>query len=305
MKRNAAIVISLLAVVGMVTAVIASIREATPGVQVRFNKLDFPEYGVQLITPLDPSFDTAVSKHFRNRDPQTLKPFSVFIHNSGTKTLVAYALTWKFVRQDGGVIDNTIGYSEPGILMGDDIPEGFKHTTAIVPGAVKCFSWLSQIEGDADDASLETNRSALHQSQETQKGSIEIRRRLESELSQATDLTVSLDGIVFDDGTFVGSNVVFLQQLQAVVNAKVDLLREIAQASQRGKIDEALESIAAKSQEPDVVFSSEFKADDYYRHYRKLYAFEMSNMSRADGKEKLVPHLVKTYQRARPILRKK
>lgn len=307
MKRYAAIVISLLAVVGMVTAVFASIRRATPGMQVRFNKRDLPQHGVHIITPVDPSFDATVLKHFKNKSRETLEPLSVFIQNSGARMVVAYALTWQFAKKDGKVISKTVGYSEPGILMGDEIPKdpAFKHTTAIEPGEVKCFTWNSQIKQEAFETPGTSDKSALHQSPDTQPDeSSALRAMLASELSQATDLTVSLDGVVFDDGTFVGSNLFFFQQLQAALNAKVDLLREIALASQQGKVDQALESITAKSLEPDVVFASEFSADDYYRSFRKIYATEIANMSSAYGKEKLVPYLVGSYNRARPKLRK-
>ena len=64
MKRYAAIVIFLLAMVGMVTVVFAGFRRAAPGMQVRFNKRDFPGYGVHIITPVDPSFDSTVLTHF-------------------------------------------------------------------------------------------------------------------------------------------------------------------------------------------------------------------------------------------------
>ena len=306
LKKYAVIVISLLSVVGVVTGVVAGMRRAQ-GMEVRFNKRDLPKHGVHIITPVDSSFDDTVLKHFKNKSPETLKPFSIFIQNSGDRMVVAYALTWEFAKKDGKVMTKTVGYSEPGILMGEEIPKdpAFKHTTAIEPGEVKCFTWNSQIKQEAFETSGTADKSALHQSPDTQPDeSSALRAMLASEWSQATDLTVSLDGVVFDDGTFVGSNVMFFQQLQAAVNAKVDLLREIALASQQGRVDQALESITAKSLEPDVVFATQFSADDYYRYFRKIYAAEITNMNSAYGKEKLVPYLVGSYNRARPVLRK-
>jgi len=304
-KRYAAIVISLLAVIGMVTAVFAGIRRATPGMQVRFNKRDLPEHGVHIITPVDASFDDLVTKYFKNKSSETLKPFSVFIQNSDSRMVVAYALTWEFAKKDGKITSQTVGYSEPGILMGNEMPKdpAFRHKTAIEPGGVRCFSWNSQIEQDAVENS-ESSVSPLARQQTQENRASEVWASLESELSQATDVTVSVDGVVFEDGTFVGSNLIFFQQLQAIVNAKVDLLREIALASQRGNIDQAFESITAKSMVPDVVLGSEFSADNYYLYFRKIYAAELTNMTSAYGKEKLVPSLVKSYSRARPILRK-
>src|SRR5438309_1718846 len=124
MKRHVLIAICLLATVGVVTAVFAGIRRAkSPVMNVRFNKRDFPEHGVHLVTPLDPSFDTDAQKHFNHKIPENLKPFSVFIRNSGKRMIVAYSLTWKFVDENGRVITRkSVGYTEPGILMGDELP---------------------------------------------------------------------------------------------------------------------------------------------------------------------------------------
>jgi hypothetical protein len=306
MKRSAVIVLSLLAVVGIVTSVFAQIRKGHT-MQVLFSKRDLPDHGVRLITPVDPSFDATASKHFNGKSPAMLKPFSVFIQNSSGKVAVAYALTWKFVKENGKVIEKTVGYSEPGILMGNEIPQdpSFKHTTAIESGAVRCFTWDSKIEPDMVETSGVADTSSSNQPQQVQDDNSNIlRAMLSAELTQATDLMVSLDGVVFDDGTFVGSNLIFFQQIQAAVNAKVDLLREVAQASERGTIDQALESITSKSLEPDVVFSQEFSADDYYRYYRKIYAKEISGMTRVYGKERMVPRLLESFHRARPILTK-
>jgi len=128
--------------------------------------------------------------------------------------------------------------------------------------------------------------------------------KLEGQLAESTDITVSIDGVVFDDGTFIGSNAVFFQQLQASVNAKIDLLRQVALAKEQGRLDQVLDSIAAYSLEPDVAFGPKFSADEYYRYFRKLYATEITSTSRVYGKDRVVPNLVQSYHRARPILRK-
>jgi hypothetical protein len=312
MRKYVVILLSLISMVLIVTAVFASIRRSTPGMQVRFNKRDFPERGVHIITPLDPSFDAQALKHFKNKPPEGLKPFSIFIHNSGSKMVLAYALTWKFVRQDGQVITKTVGYSEPGLLMGDEIPTGpgFRHTTAIESDTAKCFTWDSQIEPDSAEASNKRMGSSIS-SVMGGKGSINVqtdatrlRELLSAQLSEATDLTVSLDGVVFEDGVFVGSNLLFFQQLEASVNAKVDLLRQLGQGVEEGRIDQVLESIETASREPDVKFSQEFSADDYYRYFKKLYAIEISGKTRAFGKEKTLPRFLKSYRQARPILRR-
>src|SRR5205814_413208 len=131
-----------------------------------------------------------------------------------------------------------------------------------------------------------------------------LQEQLTTQLSQASDIAVSLDGLVFEDGTFIGSNDMFFQQLQAMVNAKVDLFRELAAGADKGNIDQAIESIEAASQAPDITFSEQFLPDEYYKYFRKLYATEISGMIRSFGKIRAVPHFLNSYHRARPVLRK-
>lgn len=307
MKKSIFVVISLLAVVAIVTGVFAGIRKVTPGMQVRINKRDLPEHGIQIITSVDTSFDGIVAKHFNNRSPETLKPLSVFIQNSTGRLVVAYALTWELRDESGKVISSKISsYSEPGVLMGNEIPKDLKHTTAIEPGAVRCFSRDSQIEQDAPDTEEAKGLSFLSESEGNKNdGTSAIRARLTAELARTAAVTVSLDGVIFDDGTFVGPNTTrFFEQMQAMLNAKVDLLREIAVASQRGTEDQALDSITAESKKADVSFQGKVSADDWYRYYRKLYATEITNKYYAYGSEALAPVLVRSYERARPSLRK-
>lgn len=260
---------------------------------VRFNTRDFPEHGVLIITPVDPSFDDTAQKYFKDKPPETLQPFSVFIKNTGKKLVLGYALTWEMKDSDGKVIiRNTVAYTEPGVLLGNEIPKDLKHTTAIEPNSFRCFNWNSKIEPD-QATHLGTSESDA------------IRNVLALQLAKASDVLVSLDGVFFEDATFVGPNETgFIDQMQAMLQAKSDLLDEVARANDRGDVDHAFDSISAYSSEPDVVFSSTFSADEWYRYFRKVYASEMNNKRKAYGKDKLLPELLKSQRNAMKKLRK-
>lgn len=293
MKRYAVILLAILVLIGIVTSVLATIRRATE-MPVRFNTRDFPEHGVQIVTPVDPSFDETVKKYFKNNPPpDTTQPFSVFIKNTGKKLVLGYALTWELKDSEGKVIvRNTVGYTEPGLLMGDEIPKGMEHTTAIEPNSFRCFNWNSKIEPN-------------HVSRTGASESDAVPNLVASQLSRASDISVSLDGVFFDDATFIGPNETgFFDQMQALFRAKSDLLDEVATASERGTLDQAFESIAAYSNEPDVVFGPTFSSDEWYRYFRKAYATEMHNKHRAYGKDKLLPDLLKSQRRAIKKLKK-
>lgn len=310
MKRYTAILASILAVVGVVTGVFAVMGKGQ-AMQIRLNKRDLPKHGLNIISSIDPSFEETVAAYFKGRlskkPPENLMSFSIFIKNSGNKKVVAYALVWQLVKTDGKVVENRAIYAEPGILMGDEMPNhpAFKHTVAIEPNAVRCFSWDSQIRPEAEYELGGLNSSHSHQGVgKPNPDSSDIRARLTTELSQATDVTVSLDGVFFEDGSFIGPNMTgFFERMQAIVSAKVDLLRYVAEANEQSRLDQELDAISAKSLASDIVLGSESTPSDYYKYYQKLYAAEITNMKGAFGKDRLVARLVDSYKRA-PRLRK-
>lgn len=296
MKRYLLSGITVLALVTMVTIVFAGFRRSNE-VSVQFNTKDLPEQGVLIITPADSNFENIAADHFKSNAPENLKPLSVFIKNSGSKLVLAYALSWEFNDKNGQVISTkAVGYSEPGVLMGNKIPKDLKHTTAIEPNGVRCFSRDSKIDVNEGEANLGQNNM---------RASITSKSKLVEDLSRATNVTVTLDGVLFDDGSFVGPNKShFFEQMQAMLDAKVDLLRELAEANQRGDVKQTFDFITQLSREKDIQFNAAFSADDWYRYFRKLYATEITDQYYAFGKDTLLPTLLESYKRARPKLRR-
>jgi hypothetical protein len=303
LKKYLTIVIALLSVVGVVTGVVVE-RRNNQGMSVHFNKRDLPNDGIRILTSADPEFEAVGGNYFASKSSnsnESLKPFSVFIENIGTRTIVAYMLVWQMVKIDGQVLTNTTSYSEPGILMGNEIPNDprFKHTQAIEPGAVRCFTWSAQVSPEGGQPLGGSNTMPLDQIKR-------VRDQLTDELSQASDLTVSLDGVFFDDGEFVGPNATgFFERIQAMVKAKRDLRRDIALASDKGKLEEAFDQVAAKGLSPAIDLTSESSPDDYYKHYTKLFAEEIDNMQKSYGKQRLAEYLVKLHKKPHPLLKKK
>jgi hypothetical protein len=308
MKRYAVVVISLLAVVGLFTAVSGRIRRGQ-AMEPRFNKRDFPKSGVQLITSADRNFDETASAYFKSpygKSAEALKPFSVFIKNSSNRTIVAYILVWRLVKTNGEVLTNSNSYSEPGVLMGKRMPTDprFKHTQAIEPNAARCFSWSGGIDEEGQGRIGGAPQSQLKDGQRSPETQAAIRSQLTAELSEASALTVSLDGVFFDDGTFIGPNTSgFFEKTQAIVNAKLDLLRDIVIAKENGQEDRALDAVDATSLQPDAVITSGSTAEEYYKYYKKLFATEISDTKKVQGKEG-VAYIINLHKGSRPVLRK-
>ena len=289
MKTRVVLTASLIAIVMLGTGIFAVVRRAR-AMDARFNTRDFPEYGIRIIAPTDPSFDGIATQHFKNKLPDNLRPLSIFIKNSGPRTIVGYAISWELLNDGKRITSNSVGYSEPGILIGNEIPSNTVHTTSIDPGKARCFTWSSQIHAELVAAPKPDP----------------VRDLLNAELSRATDVTVSLDAIVFDDGTFIGPNTTgFIDQMQALVTAKYDLMREVVKAKENGTVDAAFDSITKKSQEPDVVFGDKFSADEWYRYFTKMYAVEIAQLKAIQGKDQAVSSVVKSYGRAQHGLKKR
>jgi hypothetical protein len=291
MKNRAILIVSVLAIAALSSAgFIRSRAGTTATMSVQYNKRDLTADGIHIVTPADVGFDDLARRHFRKGVPASLKPFSVFVENLSDRTLVAYVLTWRFANVHGQMTEKAVNYSEPDILTGDDLqmPPGTKNGSAIPPRTVRSFDWQSQI---LDDATLNQKQTAT-------------RQKISNLLSGATDVTVTLDGAIFDDGTAVGTNAVFFQQMQAIVNAKIDLLREVAESHKQGKVDQALESIRAKAQQPEVQFSGEFSADELYRSLQRTYAMEIANGLNRYEKRKMVDNLIAAHGRSRQIHQK-
>jgi hypothetical protein len=77
-------------------------------------------------------------------------------------------------------------------------------------------------------------------------------QRFKAHLANYTDITVSIDGVFFEDGTFVGPDTTnFFAQAQAVVAAKRDLPQQISDQLQSKKqpmeIYKTLEEVTARA----------------------------------------------------------
>src|SRR4051812_13874923 len=71
---------------------------------VNINVRDLKEYGLSIISPADPSFDGKVSALLKNHPGlaiESIKPFSVFVKNSGNRAVAGYDLKWELTDRDG------------------------------------------------------------------------------------------------------------------------------------------------------------------------------------------------------------
>lgn len=133
-------------------------------------------------------------------------------------------------------------------------------------------------------------------------------QRFMSELAtNYTDITVSIDGAFFDDGTFAGPDTSgFFAHVKAQIDAKRDLLNEVAiglSNLHRSK-EEVFSHVEKTAAQPDVRLDSNSTPTDFYNFYKRFYAREILEDRNAFGDDKALAVTLQPLKKAWPKLRK-
>ena len=281
-----------------------------------FNVKDLPEHGISLISPSDPSFEELI-----NRLPQgktgvsgMSEPFSVFVKNTGDKAVIAYTLKWEFAKADGKVINKSMNYATAGALTGQTSARG---RYIIAPHSAHFVSLVfDSLTGSIDVGSgrganvngvaLDSEAANYFGDQARERVHVAKLDRLNKELAQSTSLTVSVDGVFFADGTFVGPNTTgFFEKVKALQSAKHDLLLEIQSGARKGKAEsELFNEVEALTKGPKIRLGPRSTIDDYYNYHKRRYAAELLRMRKATGGESAIERMLQSLQQGWPELRR-
>jgi len=284
--------------------------------QIPFHVKDLPEHGISLIGPSEPSFESLANALPQGRAgvSDTSKPFSVFVKNTGDKAVIAYTLKWEFAKADGKIINKSVNYATAGALTGQKSARGryiiAPHSTHFVSlvfdsptGSVDVSSGT---ESHVNSVSLDSE--ATNYLRDTARERVHAAKldRLNKELAQSTGLTVSVDGVFFADGTFVGPNTTgFFEKVKALQRAKHDLLLEIQNGARRGKAEsELFNEVEALTKGPKLRLGPRSTVDDYYNYHKRRYAAELLRMRNATGAESAIERTLQSLEQGWPELRR-
>jgi hypothetical protein len=250
--------------------------------QVSMNATGLPDKGLILIGPADPGFEEKATSALNGRKDfnfETLKPYSVILHNTSQKTVVAYSLRWEYPAPKGqiGIWDQSFG-------QGSRLLDGGKRKTnalddkrgpTIDPGEWKLVTPKSYIGAESR---VTSDAQAADQGYRTYLES--VANRLGS-----GGLSVTLDGAFFEDGTFVGPDRAgYFDIFKADVTARHDLMARVTAA---GKTGQGLAQVASEiesalpAQKPRL--RSGASPGDYYEYYKNLYATEFLDVRKKLG----------------------
>jgi hypothetical protein len=311
---------SILVVMLIISTGLFLINGGVQAVGVQVNVKDLPEHGLKMISPSDPAFNGRMSALLNGKPNafiERMKPYSVFLVNSGHKTVVAYQLKWEIIRTDGSVVSRKAAYSNPRALMDGgvvgqeklSVSEGY----ALRVNSARLISLAFSLDeaqggtiggyagGYADPGKVDQLKQLMRDNNPAA-----IAAAIAEELETYRSITVSLDGAFFDDGTFVGPDTTqFFAQVQAQLDAKRELLEEIAFALNHKKShDDIYAGIEEIAKSQDVLITSTASSTDFYRYYKKVYAQEILSMRRAMDANKAIQLALQPLHRRWPRLTK-
>jgi hypothetical protein len=309
---------------------------------VQVNVRDLPEHGVRIIAPSDPSFDQRAQPFLKDQ-PKTMvdriKPFSVIVENMAGLAIVGSRLNWEIVQLDGNVYRARIGSSNPRALMGGNKSIQTTRGAAIPPHSIRFVSLLgSASEGEQVDlrnfelsfrgsqSELEEFNNALLQGNREEAFN---KSDIAKVIRDATSVTVSIDGIFFEDGTFVGDDKTgFFDEVKAYIDAEYDLITEISIAQTQGKTPDEIfgqvrDFLATHSgpgsehppsqnygsrigggQELTAPASISFSSNSYQR-YKAMYAQNLLRKKEALGAKQAIGEALKLLEKPRVELRRR
>lgn len=224
--------------------------------------------------------------------------------------MVAYLIEWCFTREDGTNDCYRKAVINPRALMeGEDLPPEYDEQSGkIKPDSTRFCSIISpdgsgpmRFEVSRDEA--EKIKAGARYDKQT------LLRRFSSHLAtKYSDITVSIDGVFFEDGTFVGpDNTGFFAQTKAGIDAKYDLLNEIASGltNPSQTKDDVFRQIEATANQPDIRLDSNSTPTDFYNFNKKLYANELLQLRNAYGDDNALTYALHSIKKPWRKLQKK
>jgi hypothetical protein len=313
------IMVSSLLILGLSTATGFVLSRSTQNMEVKVNAKDLPNHGLTIIKPSDSGFDNMAAALLAGRSQdeiESLKPFSVIVKNTGNRTVVAYTVIWECTEPDGRKAAYRIAHANSEALI--DTEEYLKALArtpsmddTIKPNTARLLSILPVGRGGGFGSQGEQNQ--MEQSQDLPNiNRAEMIQRFGSELLRKyIDITVSIDGVFFDDGTFIGPDTTgFFDDMKIQVNAKRDLINSISEKLKLGRSkDEIFKDVEGKisssnSKRADFNPVEKSNPTDYYNYFSNYFAAEILQLRRVYGDDKALELTLRPKKKPELVLRK-
>jgi hypothetical protein len=275
----------------LTTQVVLTKAESSP---VIFNLKSLPEHGVNLMSPSD----LVVTK---GKAPN-LYPYSVLLRNNNSRPIVGYSINWQcfdgkgeFARIDRShdkQFSNSFGYA---FMYGEESERRAilnKADEVIQPNSTWLISPdlpVRKISGSIGEATTENEQGAAREAQ-----------------AACPTMTVILDGVFFDDGTFIGPDTNgFFSKIKTQMEMRYEVLQGVQRELRSGKnpteVFRALEQIRNREAQQS---GPEITIDELRTRYRRMFAQDVLGMKEMWGVEGAIENIQRQLSRPWVSLRK-
>lgn len=284
------------------------------------NTKDFPEDGVVIIAPSNPTFRNEVSSLRRDRQVElfplveAVEPYCILVKNISSHEIVGCSITWEITDTSGRVVSIPQSFSTPGVLEGlkPIDPAMVGHTSLINRNDALLITlddeFQRYIQGEIRSQSSSEVTFQIRNDMERHVS--DLRVTYEKQLQSVSAIMVSIDGIFFDDGTFIGPD---KTQSFTSMKALIDARREFAESLRRDirakkAFADIFERIELISKEPiarpdDKAAPGEYYLQTYQRSMR-TFAMEFIRIKSRRGWDEAVDFVLKPLDETWPTLRK-
>lgn len=251
-------------------------------------KNDLQKHGIMLVSSSNDEFETELANNLKDYQAgvtpylDAVKPFAVFVKNSSSKDVVGVSLRWDIIKLDGSVKVIPQTESAPNRLLGGKPRNSLTRGGLIASNSSRFFTLNWEIQGLVRDESQNkfVNRpTALDNKnlQSLKKYLPKLRDEQQKLIDQAEKISVSIDGVFFDDGTFIGTDQNYLfASMTASIQAKKDFANEVRKAISVKKntkdIFDWFESLVKERPLAPEKFNSEAEKYEYSYKIEMYYA---------------------------------
>lgn len=204
-----------LAMVAITVGVIAVIPQSQ-GKNTEASKVEtfgLPEHQLEVVGPKHPTFNKLIAGETSNVDKSKVQPFSVFVVNNSNQAIASCTLKYEILLRDG----QTVTHFNTKTATLETVSDG--GTSQLSEGMAAKSNLLFSLT----DSSSPTNQRRNFR---TSGGGSSIA----DQLSNSVEVKVSIDGVLFVDGTYVGPDTNnYFELFRGKIAANRELDTEIAQ----------------------------------------------------------------------------
>ena len=271
------------------------------------NSKGLDDDGVFLITAADPRFSvTAAGMPDVNRQLilEAAGPFGVLVQNETTNDIVGCSLKWELMGADGKITILRQEYNHPGALVGmEPLDPNMVGRTAVINAKSTAFLSLDpHLKNSFDFPDLHagaTDKDRLSR----------INKSTNKQLRNVVAITISIDGVVFNNGEFLGTDTAqFYKRVQELVNAKRDVENFFnTKIRERRDSSEILRDLSSKVNNSPFALSNsgDPEYDRAYDGHFKRFVEELEGMRDVNDDEAILKYAKHGSDKIRELHKKK